>query len=284
MNDYRRLYREATREILSMFDKKGFRVFDLDSDLAFISFRIKECPHWRFGVWWYVDEEHPLIKGWFFTQHDYNCDKFKPSRSTFVREFHLDTTKGKTHLKNNDDFYFYYIDKMVGFISKHPYLAWYRDAHWSPTECIYSQVSRLGAFVDYWKDRFEHFRQAKLSRSYRRKYLRLCNKHLVSLFDDAFMFDNGDDVSPRFELVVLKSKESGLSSYETGWYSIFETKDEWKEFDAKAKKLQDKYSKVWSLDHCGRGMYLVDKKRYDRLKRINSIPYKDRNGRDCVFI
>lgn len=104
----------------------GYFVFDMGKD-SVVHFKIKECPGWLFAMWIDTNEaelkdgtnEYPALR--FFTQHNDNIDKFKPTRSFFLAEYKL------RDIEKADEYTWYEIKGIVGMIKRHPIISHYFD-------------------------------------------------------------------------------------------------------------------------------------------------------------
>lgn len=251
------VYKQATDLVFNALKKelKDHRKFDitiedveyLDGYFIFgkgtnsvVHFHIKETPGWKYGIWWspvskniedgeeddenteyYTDRVYCSI----FAQYEEEIDKFKPSASMVCEEFTIDF---KYPAANRlwafaDD---------IEFIHKEPYLAFYREMHYSDFNKEY--VSRAKA-----KSYFErHFKQKKLEEETEalnnRELLKTIYTILKEDIDEGscFIHDRGDNWSPRYEIIVKNTFDA-----ENGCYRLFDILEE---ADAKeAQKLWD---------------------------------------------
>lgn len=104
----------------------GYFIFEMGDD-SVVHFDIKGLHGWKFAMWIETDEEklknengvdYPAIQ--FFCQHKENIDKFKPSRSFFLKELSLDDIENE---------YFYGIEEMLRTIKRHPFVSFAMDLH-----------------------------------------------------------------------------------------------------------------------------------------------------------
>ena len=108
----------------------GYFIFNMGED-SVTHFRLKGhgmWKHWKFGLWInasVLEESNgektdctPKIVQ-LFAQYDTQIDKFKPSRSSLL--FELDK---KQFLQRENNFTFYYLEKMLGMMCKHPFMCY----------------------------------------------------------------------------------------------------------------------------------------------------------------
>lgn len=190
-----------------------------------VHFHIKETPGWLYGIWWSPVEDKEASTGEkkvyvtdrlhcdIFAQFEEEIDKFKPSASMVSDSFNfwLDS-KSNGSLWN--------IARDILFIRDEPYLAFYRDIHFSDFNREY--VSRETAELEY--------------KSYLKKkqdeieIKALNNKEMLDFINEAFaefieqkafiVYDRGSSWSPRYNLVMKNIfVDSGL---EDGTHELFE--------------------------------------------------------------
>lgn len=122
----------------------GYFIFGFGSN-SVVHFHIKEAPGWLGGIWWSPLEikdstkENPKYRTdalgcSLFFQYEEEIDKFKPSASMFVGEFDFHFEEGfltSGYMNAYGD---------LGFIIKEPYLAYYKEMHY--TDFNHEYVSR----------------------------------------------------------------------------------------------------------------------------------------------
>ena len=91
-------------EDMSFYD--GYFIFGMGTNTV-IHFHIKECPDWKFGVWWHLPENKKKSKefsitGDFFAQYERFIDKFKPSRSRVANTISAEYNKGNIDISLYD--------------------------------------------------------------------------------------------------------------------------------------------------------------------------------------
>ena len=124
---------QMTKDIVKQFKQElknnDFTILDewwpdgylYDGDVSMFHFKLKECPDWCFGLWVsgkYHDENAYLIE--VFGQPTHYIDKFKPQASHFLE---------KDGFNQSNEIYWTDILRMLEYIKKNPYLAWYRDVY-----------------------------------------------------------------------------------------------------------------------------------------------------------
>lgn len=130
-------------------------------------FDLAECPDWSFGVWLVEDNEKDNKKDdekekkycmWLFAQHKKYIDKFKPFASALCVEENI----WVSDLEGDGDIH-YEIDEalqVVDFVKEQPYLAWYRDVHWTNFNLKY--VSPEEAKKDFEEHEAERLKREQL--------------------------------------------------------------------------------------------------------------------------
>ena len=266
-------YKEATESLVAYLDKVGYHVKDLQfSDSYFIfgkgtnsvvSFHIDETPNWLYGIWWKVagiDNDHPRkgkklvlekiknkeldINGEFFCQYEPEIDKFKPSRSEFVEELIISV------FEESNDWSYNYVEKVIDFIYKQPYLAWMHDFEGIDFNREYHTSEEA-------KEEYDKYFNKKVTRVKRRdelqlEWLKFLRKIFANQLDNVRVMDNGENWSPRFDIYLVlddfsnevfdeDDREFGRASchfYDIPFdvfgldTSIEEIKNKWKELDS----------------------------------------------------
>lgn len=198
----------------------GYFIFSIGTN-SVVHFYIKETPGWKYGIWWSPVEkqestvENPIYETdrlacHIFTQYEEVIDKFKPSASMIVDEFDVYLDKDLT------GFAWKFV-KDIKFIHDEPYLAFYREMHYSDFNQEY--VSRAKA-----KSYFERYLTQKKLEA---EMIVLNDKALLRtiytiLKDDidagtCFIHDRGDNWSPRYEIVM-----QNLFDIKDGCYGLFD--------------------------------------------------------------
>lgn len=253
LKNYRKL--DITIKDVEYLD--GYFIFGKGTN-SVVHFHIKETPGWKYGIWWTPieandsTEENPTYETnrlccHIFTQYEEEIDKFKPSASMVTDKFdvYLDNASTNFAWEFADD---------IEFIHKEPYLAFYREMHYTDFNREY--VSRTKA-----KSYFErHFKQKKLEE----ETITLNNKDLLKtiytiLKDDidagtCFIHDRGDNWSPRYEIVMVNPFD-----IEDGRYELFDTLEDayatearklWAETVKACEKRAKKAHSYWYSSSC----------------------------------
>lgn len=220
------------------FDKFTFYNIDyLDGYFIFgsgtnsvVHFYIKECPGWKFGIWWdtYKEEDEIKIVGDFFAQYERTIDKFKPSASAISYKIYV----------NSDCSYIsgiYDIVKKLKFIKEEPYLAFCNDYMFWDYDTEYH--SRFEAHLEYIKYRYRHSVDKYFTNKFNNDVIKFVNKNIVPLFNQGKLNDNGENWSPRYEVIAPFNYNTDLVD-EPGYYDWFE-KD-----DIKGQKIIKRFKKL----------------------------------------
>lgn len=226
----------------------GYFLFGFGSN-SVVHFHIKECPGWIFAIWWDKPEDKnaTTITGKFFTQYEETLDKFKPSRSEFSSEIYVEMNFEQLY---EDDYGVSCYDAMniINFIMKEPYLAFCRDYRgWDYNQEYHTREEAEEEYRRYrtWKDN-----KIKWSNVYDQKILDLVKEKVMSLFNGAVIHDDGENTSPRYQLVAPFSKNKHLVE-KPGCYEWFDENDEY------AKSIMDEYDSI-----CEEGEKCSDEYKY----------------------
>lgn len=253
LKEYRKF--DITMEELEYLD--GYFIFGMGTN-SVVHFHIKETPGWKYGIWWSPiaakdsTEENPIyetnkLRCHIFTQYEEEINKFKPSASTIADKFDVYLDDAST------DFAWEFAQD-IKFIHDEPYLAFYRDMHYSDFNKEY--VSRAKAKASFER----HFKQKKLEE----ETIALNNKDLLKtvytiLKDDidagtCFVYDRGDNWSPRYEIVMVNPFD-----IEDGCYELFDILEDanaaearklWDETVRDCKKRAKKTHSYWYSSSC----------------------------------
>ena len=217
----------------------GYFIFGHGTN-SVVHFHIEETPGWKYGIWWspiskntkegeeddenaeyYTDRVHCSI----FAQYEEEIDKFKPSASMVCEEFTI-------------DFKYPAVNRLwafaddVEFIHKEPYLAFYREMHYTDFNKEYVSRAKAKAYFE------RHYKQKKLEEDTKalndKEMLKAIYEMLKDEIDEGtcFVQDRGDCCSPRYEIIIKNTW-----GIEDGCYRLF---DLYEEADAtEAKKLWD---------------------------------------------
>ena len=185
----------------------GYFIFGTGTN-SVANFKIKEAPGWKFGIWWepIIDEKASTkrkkvylqnkVKATVFGQYEANIDKFKPSRSEFCEEY--------TYYTDEDEcLYALEVYEMISFIEREPDLAFYRD--YTGTDFNKEFVSREKARNFKKKKEAWRIENDRLEDEFAHEACRRIKYDLLAdVFKDgdAFIIDQGDYTSPRYEIIV----------------------------------------------------------------------------------
>lgn len=211
----------------------GYFIFGKGTN-SVVHFHIKETPGWKYGIWYSPIEEsgstpeNPKYKTdriscSIFTQYEEEIDKFKPSASMVAEEFEVS-------LDNQSTCDVWKFAQDIKFIHDEPYLAFYREMHYSDFNREY--VSRAKA-KGYFKKHFEEKKsRIELTAINDQDLLDAIYSMLKDEIDEGscFIQDRGSNWSPRYE-VIFKN----LWDIEDGYYNLFDLFEE-----------SDDMKKLWS--------------------------------------
>ena len=127
--------------------RNGYFIFDKGED-GVIHFSIKGLYGWKFAMWINTNKdelksedgkrEYSALQ--FFTQHEDNIDKFKPSRSCFLAEYNI------RDIENPAPYQWYQIKNIIKMIKWHPFISHYYDkcecCEFTGNSFIYEYISR----------------------------------------------------------------------------------------------------------------------------------------------
>ena len=175
--------------------RDGYFIFGMGQN-SVVHFHIDECPGWLFGLWWDTPEDGDTVttvKGQCFAQYEEILDKFKPSRSV-VRE------SVEVHLYKNGEpsIDAYYACRIAEFIQTEPYLAFCRDYHMWNYNHEYHTREEAKQEYDTW--RAYHEKRKQYTEVLDKKIWDAAQELFVPLFENAELVDQGDWISPRYEL------------------------------------------------------------------------------------
>ena len=230
----------------------GYYIFAYGTN-SVVHFHIKETPGWLYGIWWggipteetkdKEDEEKKYctdkLSCELFMQFEKTIDKFKPTASVFCSGFEYELEPDYWNRA------FSSICDDIKFISKEPYLAFYKEMF--STDFNHEYVSREKAkryWDSYWKKE-EKIHNIKTQ----------CSQKVFDFIKgiieedakkgDIFIYDFGNWISPRYDFIVRNiTMEDGKPLVEeTGCYSllgddgIYEGLDKYKKIVKECDKL-----------------------------------------------
>ena len=263
-----------TKKIYKHLEGLGFTVTEGDPDwnsfyvneyhvFSQTTFKVKELKGWLFGLWLNFDKEKPEAQFTMdlFARYELTFSKFKPTRSNLLVTENLDqgfldliTDKIVSEEDPEDgakifESTMYYVDELLAFMKKYPELAFCQDYCYDPK---YEYISRararlikLGAYMRY-KTR------DRLNNKCYKYIVKLIKKELLPLLPEGTLIeDNGDDTSPKYDILVpLKA----LRKYDADWteggcydaadvIATSQRSDDKASYKALVKKLMDKTAK-----------------------------------------
>lgn len=270
----------------------GYFIFGKGTN-SVVHFHIKETPGWKYGIWWSpvakseaADDEAnqeyftDRLRGELFAQYEEEIDKFKPSASMVAETFTL-------HLSSPARSFTCGFAEDIEFIHNEPYLAFYREMHYTDFNREYISRAKAKAYFE------RHYKQKKLEEDTKaindKEMLKAIYEMLKEDIDDGtcFVQDRGDCCSPRYEIIIKNTW-----GIEDGCYKLF---DLYEEADAaEAKKLWDtaidagnkraKKAKCYWYWHscCSDCVVLISADAYDnsfeRFKKVDFKEEKDDTG------
>lgn len=134
------MFKKAADAIFESHKKNGFTVEDVQGfdgyfivahgTNSIVHYHIKECPGWKFGIWFDLVETSdnprilPSVRFDWFAQYEKNIDKFKPSASNILETGRIEISKNPMCFSADC----FVTDNLI-YIRDHPQLAWYRDLY-----------------------------------------------------------------------------------------------------------------------------------------------------------
>lgn len=268
---------EYTIEDVEYLD--GYFIFGMGTN-SVVHFHIKETPGWKYGIWWSPvskqdseDPEHPSsyetnkLYCSIFTQYEEEIDKFKPSASTFVKEFTF-------YLDNTSGYGMWEFVKTIKFIHEEPYLAFYREMTY--TDFNHEHVTRTKA-KSYFERHFKQKRLAKETTTFNDKeLLKTIYTILKEEIDEGtcFINDRGGNWSPRYAIVMKNTFD-----IEDGCYGLFDIMEEayateaqklWDDTIKDCEKRADKADSYW-YTCCHDSLILVSADRFKECSESANI-------------
>ena len=267
----------------------GYFIFGHGTN-SVVYFHINETPGWKYGIWWspiaksededdeahneyHTDRVHCSI----FTQYEEEIDKFKPSASMVCEEFTIDF---KYPAANRlwafaDD---------IEFIHKEPYLAFYREMHYTDFNKEYVSRAKAKAYFE------RHYKQKRLEEETKDLNDKEMLKAIYEMLKDelnegtCFVQDRGDCCSPRYEIIIKNTWDT-----EDGCYRLFDLYEEagatemkqlWDSTIESCKKRAKKAKCHWYWHSCCSDcVALVSADAYDnafaRFKKVDFNNMKD---------
>lgn len=244
--------KETIAKILQEIEKKYTLIIEereeqLDDGL--VNFYIKECKGWLFGLWLLTKEDRETQEVQYFCQYEQDINKFKPSESNIYKKVIVYTYEDNNNRVDTSIIYMDYIMNSIELIHKHPLRAWYENYYGAMCDCQYvSGAKILSCWVQY---KFNKAKSGfvvslcdkltiKFVKKYICPYIRLCE-------NDEFVFidDYGTSCSPRYEVCVKTTGQTGAYAWFEDDESSQELENKWDKFTTKMKKLTRLFNVVW---------------------------------------
>jgi hypothetical protein len=214
----------------------GYFIFGHGTN-SVVHFHIKETPGWKYGIWWSPLEKKEGTEEYYtnrvrcniFTQYEEEIDKFKPSASMVEEEFIVNLEFPASNLV-------WSFARDLEFIRDEPYLAFYREMHYTDFNKEYVSRAKAKAYFE------RHYKHKKLEEETKalnnKEMLGTLYKMLKEDIDEGtcFIQDRGDSWSPRYEIIIKNTWEIEDGCY--GLFDLFEEADA-----AEMQKLLDKVVK-----------------------------------------
>lgn len=194
----------------------GYYIFGMGTN-SVIHFHVKECPGWKFGIWWDEPKDDNFIPGRFFAQFEENIDKFKPSASIFYEEFTIDDSQDRYHHS------IFKVKEDLEFIKNEPYLAFCRDYCYCDYNKTYVSREEAKKIYDDWREKTD--KGIELTKKWDEKILKWVEDNIVPLFKGARIIDRGAGWYPRYD-VFAPFEENKDVVEKPGCYSWFANDDE----------------------------------------------------------
>lgn len=231
----------------------GYFIFASGTN-SVIHFHIKECPGWKFGIWWNLPEKkrkksNKSITGTFFAQYEDTIDKFKPSASNISEKV---TVCFDEYYCSN-----YRVSETINFIKNEPYLAFCRDVFdWDYNIEYPSREEAEEKYHDYYNRKAN---EAHYNTLLNNKLLGFVEEKILPEFNRAKIVDRGEGWYPRYEIQV--PLELNLDYAELpGWYNLDMDEDLEKEYNDlinECDKIAEENDIWWSLP-LNRSIYLYN--------------------------
>lgn len=231
----------------------GYFIFGSGTN-SVIHFHVKECPGWKFGIWWNLPEKKKKkkddrsITGTFFAQYEDTIDKFKPSASNISEKV---TVCFDGYCPN------YRVSEAINFIKNEPYLAFCRDYFdWDYNVEYHSREEAEEEYHSYYTRKANEVHYETLLNN---KILDFVKEKILPEFNGA-KIDDVENRYPRYEIQV--PLELNLDYAELpGWYNLDmdgELEKEFNDLISECEKIAEENDIWWSLP-IHRTIYLYDK-------------------------
>ena len=177
--------------------RNGYYIFGMGSN-SVVHFHIKECPGWKFGIWWGEPtlndkEEITKLGGQVFFQYEDEIDKFKPAASDFCFNLYY-------YPNNCDQMSEWPTIKSINYVRKYPIHAWAK--HYCGYDYNYEYIPTIRIFWEYAKYRFRKTKDKIIFNYLDRSVIRYIEKHIIpTIYEgEAFIHDCGEYCSPRYDI------------------------------------------------------------------------------------
>jgi len=229
----------------------GYYIFGSGTN-SVVHFHVKECPGWKFGVWFTgsKDDYGTAIKGNFFCQYEECIDKFKPTASVYFDEFSVRFDEdGESYVSSTWKIY-----KILRFIKQHPLRAWASDYCGYNYNLEYvSPVKILFDYISYKSQNcFEKILKPILDKNMINYTMKLfyptIETNVLAEGWEVEVRDREDLIFPKYSVLV---KLPDNCNVETGHYSMFDEdeKDLQERWD-KREKLLSKIASIFNVYWC----------------------------------
>ena len=228
----------------------GYFIFGHGTN-SVVHFHVKEAPGWLFGIWWSPipteetkNKKKPIYKTGqlfceLFFQFEEEIDKFKPAASIFGGNFEFEFEAGHEH---GD---FWKACKDLEFVINEPYLAFYKDMHY--TNFNHEYVSREKAksyWNKHWKEKAKRKEIAKINAEAMYETVKYIIKPMVKT-GNAFIYDRGNGWNPRYQIFFrnVKCSDGNLWVDQEGCYTLCEGYEDAKTDEKLWKKTEKECAK-----------------------------------------
>ena len=260
----------------------GYFIFAMGTN-SVLHFHVKECPGWKFGIWFSTIETEDSteeckkykldeITADFFTQYEDCIDKFKPSASTIsTYEKHLSIED----LKSN---WFFYnrIAKTIKMIIKYPAVMWYRDVHYADLNYDYVTVEEAHEEFTEWCLKENN---KKLIHAENEKVMLDALKYIagpVIESGEAFIADSGENCYPRYRLIILNTGDPKDDGCYRIWDLGYEDAEEDKKyFEEKEKECKERAKGIWWSNPVSDCCSYMSKECFEQSKYYHEHPEED---------
>lgn len=275
-----RLFQELKNECgdLTITDVEyldGYFIFGRGTN-SIVHFHISETPGWKYGIWWepiedadtgkpYTDRVHCSI----FAQYEEEIDKFKPSASMVCEELTL---------------YFQYPSTSrlwafaddIKFIRDEPYLAFYREMHYTDFNRQY--ISREEARTYYELHKAERKLEAEVKEANDKDILSTICQILKEDLEagNCFIQDRSESWSPRYEIIVKNTSDE----CENGCYDVLDIIEEegvewarglWTAATNRCKERNKSLGRSWFNPCCDLTALVIPAENYNQLYASSEI-------------